>query len=67
MFFQAAKGFSAQRSGAEVLFLAQTQILTVVVIGALVSRCGYYVSWRCTILAKDADHDRRRLSLEVLP
>jgi hypothetical protein len=43
MFFQAVKGFSAQRSGAEILILSLTQILVVVIIGALVSRFGYYV------------------------
>jgi hypothetical protein len=43
MFFQAVKSFSAQRSGAELLFLALTQILSVVVVGALVSKLGYYV------------------------
>ncbi|KAF1914749.1 permease of the major facilitator superfamily [Ampelomyces quisqualis] len=42
MFFQAVKSFSAQRSGAELLFLAMTQILSVVVVGALVSKLGYY-------------------------
>ncbi|KAF2869455.1 permease of the major facilitator superfamily [Massariosphaeria phaeospora] len=42
LFFQAVKGFSAQRSGAEILFLALTQILIVVLVGALVSRFGYY-------------------------
>lgn len=51
MFFQAVRGFTAQRSGAEILFLAMTQILTVVVVGALVSRSGYYVS-RASVLAK---------------
>ncbi|KAF1934984.1 permease of the major facilitator superfamily [Clathrospora elynae] len=42
MFFQAVRGFSAQRSGIEILFLALTQILVVVVTGALVSKFGYY-------------------------
>ncbi|KAH7081063.1 major facilitator superfamily domain-containing protein [Paraphoma chrysanthemicola] len=42
MFFQAVKDFSAQRSGAETLFLALTQILAVVVVGALDSKFGYY-------------------------
>ncbi|KAF2827813.1 MFS multidrug transporter-like protein [Ophiobolus disseminans] len=42
MYFQAARGFSAQRSGAELLFLALTQILVVVVVGGIVSRVGYY-------------------------
>jgi hypothetical protein len=45
MFFQAVKGFSAQRSGVEILFLALTQILVVVLVGALVSKFGYYVSY----------------------
>lgn len=46
MFFQKARELSAQRSGAELLFLALTQIVTVVAIGALVSKIGYYVSQR---------------------
>jgi len=49
MFFQTVKGFSAQRSGVEILFLTLTQILTVVVVGALVSRSGYYVSFGRTM------------------
>jgi hypothetical protein len=44
MFFQTVKGLSVQRSGVEILFLTLTQILTVVVVGALVSKSGYYVS-----------------------
>jgi hypothetical protein len=44
MFFQKVRELSAQRSGAEVLFLAMTQIVTVVGVGALVSNTGYYVS-----------------------
>lgn len=44
MFFQTVKGYSAQRSGAELLFLAMSQILTVVAVGVLVSKFGYYVS-----------------------
>ena len=49
MFFQTVKGFSAQRSGVEILFLTLTQILTVEVVGALVSRSGYYVSFGRTM------------------
>jgi hypothetical protein len=43
------KALSVQRSGAEILFLTLTQILNVVVVGALVSRLGYYVSSQRTI------------------
>ena len=43
------KALSVQRSGAEILLLTLTQILTVVVVGALVSRLGYYVSFQRTI------------------
>ena len=53
MFFQKVKTFSAQRSGAEILFLALTQIVTVVAVGALVSKTGYYVSSRRSTLCTD--------------
>jgi len=66
MFFQAAKAFSAQRSGAEVLFLALTQILTVVVVGALVSKFGYYVS-ESDSSKSGAKQDRRHSLLEARP
>ncbi|KAF2120122.1 major facilitator superfamily-domain-containing protein [Lophiotrema nucula] len=42
IFFQAAKGFSALRSGIEILSLALTQIAVVVMTGTLVSKYGYY-------------------------
>ncbi|ORY15983.1 major facilitator superfamily domain-containing protein [Clohesyomyces aquaticus] len=42
MFFKAVKGFSAHRSGAEIRSLALTQILVITVVGALVSKFGYY-------------------------
>ena len=66
MFFQAAKAFSAQKSGAEILFLALTQILTVVVVGALVSKFGYYVS-ESDSSKSGAKQDRRRSLLEAQP
>jgi hypothetical protein len=44
LFFQAVKGFTAHRSGAELLSLALTQIMVVTLTGALVSKFGYYVS-----------------------
>jgi hypothetical protein len=64
MFFQAVRGFSAQRSGTELLFLTLTQILTVVVVGALVSKIGYYVSltndcFTLTLTLVDTLHHRR--------
>ncbi|KAF2678928.1 MFS general substrate transporter, partial [Lentithecium fluviatile CBS 122367] len=42
LFFQAVKGFTASRSGAEILPLALTQILVVTITGVLVSKFGYY-------------------------
>jgi hypothetical protein len=45
MFFQVVKHFKAQRSGVEILSLALTQILVVVIVGVLISRSRYYVSY----------------------
>jgi hypothetical protein len=48
MFFQTVKDFSAQRSGLEILFLALTQIVVVVVVESV----GFEIWILCKLLIR---------------